>query len=154
EDIGAALVVLVQGVVEAREHPGAVLKRRVRGDLLDALAVDPHLAPVVEAREELLARVGHERLGTGRRRRLCAPGALGGFPLGRDTHGVTSWKGMTAAGAAARAGLDRRRPRSGPANVGILARCAARGMALNTLTESGGSRANLAGHWANLLRDA
>jgi hypothetical protein len=50
-------VVRVQGVVEAGEHPGAVLERRMRGDTLHTLAVDPDFPAVVEALEEFLAGV-------------------------------------------------------------------------------------------------
>jgi hypothetical protein len=57
EDVLAALVVCVQGVVEARDHTCAVLKRRMLGHLVDALAVNPELAVVVEAIEIFAAGV-------------------------------------------------------------------------------------------------
>ena len=48
---------VVQRVVEPRQHPGRVAKGRVRRDVLDPLAVDPDLAAVAQALEELLAGV-------------------------------------------------------------------------------------------------
>ena len=50
---------IVQGVEQAREHAGGVAEGRVLGDLADPLAVDPHLAAVVEALQKLLAGHGH-----------------------------------------------------------------------------------------------
>jgi hypothetical protein len=93
QDVLAALVVLVQGVVEAREHPGAVLECRMRGDVLHALAVDPHLAAVVEALEELFAGV-RERPALRRGvRRLVAPFRRLG--LGGSGHGYTPLEDST-----------------------------------------------------------
>jgi hypothetical protein len=57
EDVLAALAVCVQGVVEARDHTCAVLKCRMFGDLVDAFAVNPDLAVVVEAIEIFAAGV-------------------------------------------------------------------------------------------------
>src|SRR5262249_42351472 len=67
ENVPAGPVILVQRVVQAREHARAVLERGMRGDVLHSLAVDPHLAPVVEARQEFLARVGKRRHGASSR---------------------------------------------------------------------------------------
>jgi hypothetical protein len=65
---------VVQRVVHARDHPCRVAERRMVGDLLDALAVDPDLAVILEAREVLVAGERDER-GAGRdRRSLVAHG--------------------------------------------------------------------------------
>ena len=47
---------VVQRIVEARDHACGVAEGRVRGDVLDALAVDVDFAPVAQRLEELLAR--------------------------------------------------------------------------------------------------
>ena len=79
QDVLAALVVLMQRVVEARDHACAVLKRRMLGDLCDAFAVDPDLASVVEAVEIFTAGV-----------RQGLRGSADGGLLGRNgwRHGV------------------------------------------------------------------
>ena len=74
QDILAAVVILVQRVVEARHHPRGVLEGRMLGDLADPLAVDPDLAAVVETVQELLARIGQG--GGLRRRRAFGGGCL------------------------------------------------------------------------------
>ena len=53
---------VVQRVVEARDHPGGVAEGRVRGDVLDALAVDVDLAAVLQRFQVFLAGL---RLGDG-----------------------------------------------------------------------------------------
>jgi hypothetical protein len=93
EHVLAALVVVVQRIVEPRQHPGAVLERRVRGDVLDALAVDPDLAAVVEALEKLLAGVREGRLLPGGLR--CRLGPFRGFRLGRYGHAHTPLRDST-----------------------------------------------------------
>src|SRR5262249_1855775 len=60
DDVLAAGVVLMQRVVEARDHPRAVLKRPMLGGLLYPLAVDPDLATVVETVEIFAARIGQD----------------------------------------------------------------------------------------------
>src|SRR5262245_42748373 len=72
----AALMIVVERIVETREHPRAVLERGMRGDVLHALPVDPDLAAVVEALEELLARV----------RERCL------LPCGSTSHVTSSWR--------------------------------------------------------------
>ena len=44
---------VVQGIVQAGDHPGRVAKGRVGGDILDALAVEPDLAAVAQALQVL-----------------------------------------------------------------------------------------------------
>ena len=51
-------VIAMQRVVQPRHHPRGVAEGRVLGDLSDALPVDPHLPPVVEAVEKLFTRIG------------------------------------------------------------------------------------------------
>ena len=46
---------IVERVIEPCQHPGRIAKGRMRRDVLDALAVDPDLAAVTEAFQELLA---------------------------------------------------------------------------------------------------
>ena len=46
---------IVEGVVQAREHPGGVAERRVRRDVFHALAIDPDLAAVANALEVFIA---------------------------------------------------------------------------------------------------
>src|SRR6184192_2214568 len=46
---------IVKRVIEPCQHPGRIAKGRMRRDVLDALAVDPDLAAVTEAFQELLA---------------------------------------------------------------------------------------------------
>src|SRR5207249_10675034 len=88
EHVLAALVVVVQRIVKPRKHPGAVLKRRMGRDVLDALAVDPDLAAVVEALEKLLAGVRERRLlHSGLR---CRLGPFRGFRLGGLRHDHTT----------------------------------------------------------------
>src|SRR6185436_429479 len=65
---------IVQRVVELGDGAGRVAKRRVRGHVLDAFAVDIDLAIVAQAFEIFLAR---ER-----------PGLPGNDVLGFHTHGV------------------------------------------------------------------
>ena len=63
---------IVQRIVEARHHARGVAERRVRGHVLDALAVDVDLAPVAQGVQELRAR-----------HRLGRPDLAGGLgPLG------------------------------------------------------------------------
>ena len=51
----------MQRVVEPRHHPRGIAEGGMLGDVLDALAVDPHLSAVVEAVEKFLAGVGKVR---------------------------------------------------------------------------------------------
>jgi hypothetical protein len=60
---GDALRRVMQGVVQTRQHARRVAKRRMRGDILDALAVDPDLAPVAQAVQILGAGVGAHLIG-------------------------------------------------------------------------------------------
>ncbi len=48
------LALVVQRVIQARQHAGGIAEGRVRGDVLHPLAVDPNLAPVAQALHELL----------------------------------------------------------------------------------------------------
>ncbi len=63
EDVAARRV--VERVVHARDHPGRVAERRVRGDVVHALAVRPDLAAVADRLEVLGPR--HRLDGRGRR---------------------------------------------------------------------------------------
>ena len=54
-------MVFVEGVVEPGDHPRRVAESRVLGDVPDSLAVNPHLATVVEAVEKFLAGVRAQR---------------------------------------------------------------------------------------------
>ena len=123
EHVLAARVVVVQRVVQAGEHPGAVLERRVRGDVLHPLAVDPHLPPVVEALEELLAGVRERRrlLRGGSRRGGAGP--LRGLRPGRGRHVHTSPMRraiIISPSAASGAGWGRDPPRGpGPAGTAM-----------------------------------
>ncbi len=51
-------MVAVQRIVEPGDHPGGIAERRMLGDILDALTVNPDLSTIVQAVEKLLARVG------------------------------------------------------------------------------------------------
>jgi hypothetical protein len=51
-------VISVQRVVKPCNHPRGIAKGRMFGNFLYALAVDPHLPPVVETVEKLLTRIG------------------------------------------------------------------------------------------------
>src|SRR6202035_470493 len=66
------LSVLMQRIVEPGDHPRGVAEAGMRGDVLDALAIDPDFAAVIEAVEVFLAGVGQQRrigaLGLGHRR--------------------------------------------------------------------------------------
>ncbi len=66
QQLGAMLGV-VQRVVEARQHARGVAEGRMRGDVLDALAVDVDLAAVAQQLQELIARhrLGHADLADG-----------------------------------------------------------------------------------------
>ena len=50
-------VISVQRVVKPRNHPRGIAKGRMFGNFLYALAVDPHLPPVVQTLEKLFAGV-------------------------------------------------------------------------------------------------
>src|SRR5215469_12529116 len=63
EDILPPGMVLVQRVVETGDHSRGVAEGRMRGDVLDPLTINPHLAPVIEAVEELLAGIRQHGLG-------------------------------------------------------------------------------------------
>ena len=54
-------MIAMQRVVEPRNHPRRVAEGRMLGDVLDPLAVDPHLSAVIEAVEEFLAGIGKRR---------------------------------------------------------------------------------------------
>ncbi len=53
-------MITMQRVVEPGDHPRRVAERRVIGDVFDALAVDPHLSPVVQAVQKFLAGIGKQ----------------------------------------------------------------------------------------------
>ena len=53
-------MVAMQRVVEPRHHPRGITEGGMLGDVLDALAVDPHLSAVVEAVEKFLAGIGKQ----------------------------------------------------------------------------------------------
>jgi hypothetical protein len=53
-------MVAVQRVVEPGDHASGVAKSRMRGDVFDPLAVNPHLSPVVEAVEKFAAGIGEQ----------------------------------------------------------------------------------------------
>src|SRR5579883_3416482 len=51
-------MVAVQRVVKASDHAGGVAKSGMDGDIAHALAIDPHLAAIIETVEKFLAGVG------------------------------------------------------------------------------------------------
>ena len=53
-------MIAMQRVVEPGDHPRRVAEGRVLGDVVDALPVNPHLPPVVQAVEKFLAGVGKQ----------------------------------------------------------------------------------------------
>ena len=55
------LLVLMQRIIKTGDHPRGVAEGGVLGDVLDALAVNPDFAAVIEAVEEFLAGVRQER---------------------------------------------------------------------------------------------
>ena len=78
----AAGVVLMQRVVEPCNHARAVLKRGMFGDLLDALAIDPDLAAVVETVEKFAAGIGQDLRGSADGGFLAATvGDMGFLPI-------------------------------------------------------------------------
>ena len=54
---------VVQGIVQAGDHPGRIAERRVRRDICDALTVEPDFAPIAQALQVFLA--GQGRVGVG-----------------------------------------------------------------------------------------
>ena len=54
-------MVAMQRIVKPRDHPRRIAKGRVLGDVLYALAVDPHLSAIIEAVEKFLAGIGECR---------------------------------------------------------------------------------------------
>src|SRR5580704_5506655 len=57
EHVSPGGVILMQRVIQPSQHASRVAERRMFRDALDAFAVDPHLAPIIEAVEEFLAGV-------------------------------------------------------------------------------------------------